>query len=159
MGEIYWKYRTAGHLVFWKPWPVYTGHIATAFFVCIVCFLFAAIVFCLQRMFFVCSDRFLFAAHLFCLQRSFFVCSMSLVGHRKLLRDDAYNCPITSAWRVQRYNYGWNQACWWPIRFENFDIVVINGLIGCFRSKMSDLTCPISNIGNWTGQMGQLSSH
>ena len=27
--EIYWKERTAGHLVFWKPWPV-TGHIATA---------------------------------------------------------------------------------------------------------------------------------
>ena len=27
--EIYWEYRTAGHLVFWKPWPV-TGHIATA---------------------------------------------------------------------------------------------------------------------------------
>ena len=23
--EIYWKDRTAGHLVFWKPWPV-TGH-------------------------------------------------------------------------------------------------------------------------------------
>ena len=21
IGEIYWKYRTAGHLVFWKPWP------------------------------------------------------------------------------------------------------------------------------------------
>ena len=27
--EIYWEYRTAGHLLFWKPWPV-TGHIATA---------------------------------------------------------------------------------------------------------------------------------
>ena len=27
--EIYWKDRTAGHLVFWKPWLV-TGHIATA---------------------------------------------------------------------------------------------------------------------------------
>ena len=25
IGEIYWKYRTAGHFVFWKPWPV-TGH-------------------------------------------------------------------------------------------------------------------------------------
>ena len=23
------------------------------------------------------------------------------------------------------YNYGWNQARWWPIRFENFDIDVI----------------------------------
>ena len=43
----------------------------------------------------------------------------------QLLRHDAYNCPITSAWRVQLSNYGWNQACWWPIRFENFDIVVI----------------------------------
>ena len=36
----------------------------------------------------------------------------------QLLRHDAYNCPITSAWRLQLYNYGWNQACWWPIRFE-----------------------------------------
>ena len=27
--ETYWKGRTAGHLVFWKPWPV-TGHRATA---------------------------------------------------------------------------------------------------------------------------------
>ena len=27
---MYWKDRTARHLVFWKPWPV-TGHIATAF--------------------------------------------------------------------------------------------------------------------------------
>ena len=26
--EIYWKERTAGHLVFWKPWPV-TGHISS----------------------------------------------------------------------------------------------------------------------------------
>ena len=43
----------------------------------------------------------------------------------QLLRHDAYNCPITSAWRVQLSNYGWNQACWGPIRFENFDIVVI----------------------------------
>ena len=44
--------------------------------------------------------------------------------------DYAY-CPITQAWRVQlynykrMYNYDWNQACWWPIRFENFDIVMI----------------------------------
>ena len=27
--NIYWEYRIASHLVFWKPWPV-TGHIATA---------------------------------------------------------------------------------------------------------------------------------
>ena len=33
--------------------------------------------------------------------------------------------PGISNIRVQLYNYGWNQACWWPIRFENFDIVVI----------------------------------
>ena len=46
----------------------------------------------------------------------------------QLLRHDVYNCPITQAWRVQLSNYGWNQACWWPIRFENFDIVVINSL-------------------------------
>ena len=31
--------------------------------------------------------------------------------------DDVY-CPITQAWRVQLYNYGWNQGCWWPIRLE-----------------------------------------
>ena len=43
----------------------------------------------------------------------------------QLLRHDAYNCPITSAWRVQLSNYVWNQACWGPIRFGNFDIVVI----------------------------------
>ena len=43
----------------------------------------------------------------------------------QLLRPDAYNCTITSAWRVQLYNYGWNQGCWWPIRFKNFDIVII----------------------------------
>ena len=43
----------------------------------------------------------------------------------QLLRHDAYNCTITSAWRVQFYYYGWNQACWWPIRFGNFDIVMI----------------------------------
>ena len=47
----------------------------------------------------------------------------------QLLRHDAYNCPITSAWRVQLSNYGWNQACWGPIRFENFDIVVIISII------------------------------
>ena len=29
--EIWWKDRNAGHLVFWKPWPV-TGHTATAKF-------------------------------------------------------------------------------------------------------------------------------
>ena len=29
--EIYWEYGTAGHLVFWKPWPV-TDHIGTALF-------------------------------------------------------------------------------------------------------------------------------
>jgi len=38
----------------------------------------------------------------------------------QLLRHDAYNCTITSAWRVRT-----NQGCWWPIRFENFDIVMI----------------------------------
>ena len=35
---------------------------------------------------------------------------------------------------------------------------LIYGLIGCFRSKLSDLTCPISNACNRTGQIGQLSS-
>ena len=50
----------------------------------------------------------------------------------QLLRHDAYNCT-TSAWRVQLYNYGWNQACWWPIRFENFDIVVISFVIASIQ--------------------------
>ena len=45
-----------------------TGHIATTFFVCSASFLFAAIVFCLQRSFFVCSASFLFALIVFCLQ-------------------------------------------------------------------------------------------
>ena len=35
---------------------------------------------------------------------------------------------------------------------------LIYGLIGCFRSKLSDLTGAITNICNWTGQIGQLSS-
>ena len=35
---------------------------------------------------------------------------------------------------------------------------LIYGLIGCFRSKLSDLTRPIPNIRNRTGQIGQLSS-
>ena len=42
-------------------------------------FLFAALLFCLQRFFFVCSVPFLFAAFLFCLQRFFFVCSVSFL--------------------------------------------------------------------------------
>ena len=43
----------------------------------------------------------------------------------QLRRHDAYNCTITSPWRVQLYNYGSNQGCWWPITFKNFGIVVI----------------------------------
>ena len=35
---------------------------------------------------------------------------------------------------------------------------VIFGLIGCFWSKLSDLTCAITNICNRTSQIGQLSS-
>ena len=35
---------------------------------------------------------------------------------------------------------------------------LIYGLIGCFRSKLSDFTCLITNIRNRTGQIGQLSS-
>ena len=35
---------------------------------------------------------------------------------------------------------------------------LIYGLIGCFMSKLSDLTCPITNICNRTGQIGKLSS-
>ena len=41
----------------------------------------------------------------------------------KLLRHVAYNCPITSNWRVQLLCS--NKGCLWPIRFENFDIVMI----------------------------------
>ena len=40
-----------------------------------------------------------------------------------------YNCTITSTWHLQLYNYGSNQGCWWPIRFENFDIVMIITII------------------------------
>ena len=36
-------------------------------------------------------------------------------------------------------------------------IALIYGVIGCFRSKLSNLTCPITNICNETGQIGQLS--
>ena len=43
----------------------------------------------------------------------------------QLLRHDAYNSTITSAWPVQLYYCGPNQGCWWPIRFENFDVVII----------------------------------
>ena len=37
---------------------------------------------------------------------------------------------------------------------------LIYGLIGYFRSKLSDLNCLITNIKfcNWTGQIGQLCS-
>ena len=42
-------------------------------------FLFAAILFYLQRFFFICSDSFLFAAILFYLQRFFFICSDSFL--------------------------------------------------------------------------------
>ena len=35
---------------------------------------------------------------------------------------------------------------------------LIYGLIGCFRSKLSDLTCPITKICNRTGLIGQLGS-
>ena len=35
---------------------------------------------------------------------------------------------------------------------------LIYALIGCFRSKLSDLTCAITNICNRTGQIGQLNS-
>ena len=33
---------------------------------------------------------------------------------------------------------------------------LIYGLFGCFRSKLPDLTCHITNICNRAGQMGQL---
>ena len=39
-----------------------------------------------------------------------------------------------------------------------YDLLFIYGLIGCFRTKLSNLTCPITNIRNRTGQIGQLSS-
>ena len=35
---------------------------------------------------------------------------------------------------------------------------LIYGLFSCFRSKLPDLTCPITNICNRAGQRGQLSS-
>ena len=38
-------------------------------------------------------------------------------------------------------------------------LIIIYGLIGCFRSKLNGLTTLITNFYNWTGQIGQLSSH
>ena len=35
---------------------------------------------------------------------------------------------------------------------------LIYGLMGCFRSKLSNLTCLITSVCNWTGQIRQLSS-
>ena len=35
---------------------------------------------------------------------------------------------------------------------------LIYALIGCFRSRLSDLTCPITNICKRSGQIGQLGS-
>ena len=42
--------------------------------------------------------------------------------------------------------------CDWLLR------ALIYGIIGCFRSKLSNLTCPITTIHSQTGQIGQLSS-
>ena len=42
--------------------------------------------------------------------------------------------------------------------YDSLLTTLIYGFIGCFRSKLSDLTCPITNICNQTGQIGQLSS-
>ena len=86
----------------------------------------------------------------------------------QLLRHDAYNCTITSAWRVQLYNYGWNQACWWPIRFENFDIVMIMWIIIVWEiEKYQDLKreiarlCGIRHLEAWVpvvvGALGLVS--
>jgi len=46
------------------------------FFICSVCFLFAAFLLRLQRFFYVCSLSFMFEAFAFCLQRFFIVCSI-----------------------------------------------------------------------------------
>ena len=79
----------------------------------------------------------------------------------KLLRHDAYNCIITSPWRVQLYNYGWNQACWWPIRFENFDIVMITDIIVPKRFSFS--SCNLgsryrnANMKCWSKQCNRLN--
>ena len=44
------------------------------------------------------------------------------------------------------------------LKYDWLLTALIYGLIGCFRSKLSDLTCSITNVCNWIGQIGQLSS-
>ena len=48
-------------------------------------------------------------------------------------------------WRVQMYNYGSNQGSWWPIRFENFDIVMIIIIIITFWKRPPELLMAV----NW----------
>ena len=45
------------------------------------------------------------------------------------------------------------------LEYDSLLIAFISGLIGCFRFKLSDLTCPITNICNRTGQIGQLTTN
>ena len=44
------------------------------------------------------------------------------------------------------------------LKYDSLLTALIYGLIGCFGSKLSDLTCPITNNCNRAGQIGQLSS-
>ena len=61
------------------------------------------------------------------------------------------------------YNYYYNYYCYYCVNNKRLEYdwlltAFISGLIGCFRFKLSELTCPITNIYNRTGQIGQLSS-
>jgi len=67
----------------------------------------------------------------------------------QLLRHDVYNSTVTSAWHVQLYNYDWNQACWWPIRFKNFDIVVISNII-TLTLWLLQCSCMWKWMTNWS---------
>ena len=44
------------------------------------------------------------------------------------------------------------------LKHDWFLTSLIYALMGCLRSKLSNLTCPITSICNRTGQTGQLSS-
>ena len=61
-----------------------------------------------------------------------------------------YTIIITAIVSITKYSnmIGYQQ----PL---SMTLIIISGR---FRSKLSDLTCPTTNMCNWMGQIGQLSS-
>ena len=78
----------------------------------------------------------------------------------QLLRHDAY-CPIKLS------NQGWNQGSWEPIRFDNFVIVMINGIIAVLRfflfmsnlAKQQIFSRNVSNVKQLIGSMGDMGPY